>query len=250
MGYGEESRFLTKPWIGADSQDESSRRGRGEVEEVEIAAFEKGLGDFIDYGGDDCDDEDETINIDATEIWYDGVDQDCDTLSDYDADYDGQDSESYGGEDCDDADPNTYAGAPDTPYDGIITDCLNANDYDADGDGVLAEEYGGTDCDDANSEVNPGAEEIWYDGIDQDCDGNDDDQDGDGVPMSEDCDDEDPCTVDSCSVEDDGQCNHVPLMCAPTQHTPCALPQWSISFSLSPLAIERVVTQSVPSTQG
>jgi hypothetical protein len=149
--------------------------------------------------GTDCDDEDADINTDATEIWYDGTDQDCDTLSDYDSDYDGQDSETYGGEDCNDADPNTYTGAPDTPYDGIITDCANANDYDADGDGVLAEEHGGKDCDDANADINPNAEEIWYDGVDQDCDGNDDDQDGDGYALADDCDDTNADLAEDCS---------------------------------------------------
>jgi MYXO-CTERM domain-containing protein len=146
--------------------------------------------------------------VDADEIWYDGVDQDCDTLSDYDADYDGQDSESYGGEDCDDADPDTYTGAPDTPYDGIITDCANADDYDADGDGDASIDYGGTDCDDANSDVYPGAEEIWYDGIDQDCDGNDDDQDEDGYALEDDCDDEDADSYPDNGVLD-ADCNPI-----------------------------------------
>ena len=142
--------------------------------------------------GDDCDDEDFDINIYATEIWYDGVDQDCDAWSDYDQDGDGFDSENYNGDDCDDADEEVYPGAPDEPYDDIITDCYNASDYDADGDGFDSIDYGGDDCDDANSEINIDMAEIWYDGVDQDCDGNDDDQDEDGFPADEDCDDLDP----------------------------------------------------------
>jgi uncharacterized protein (TIGR03382 family) len=160
--------------------------------------------DHIDYNGDDCDDLNPDINVDAAEIWYDGTDQNCDTLSDYDADYDGQDSESYGGKDCNDADPDTYTGAPDTPYDGIINDCDNANDNDADGDGAISADYGGKDCDDANSDINPSAEEIWYDGVDQDCDGNDDDQDGDGYALDDDCDDENADVFENCDADTGG----------------------------------------------
>ena len=142
--------------------------------------------------GDDCDDEDFDVNTDAAELWYDGVDQNCDYWSDFDQDGDGFDSESYGGDDCDDSDSEIYPGAPDSPYDDIITDCDNASDYDADSDGFDSIDYGGDDCDDANSEINADMEEIWYDGVDQDCDGNDDDQDEDGFPVEEDCDDLDP----------------------------------------------------------
>ena len=37
----------------------------------------------------DCDDGDRTISPGATEVWYDGIDQDCDEADDYDADGDG-----------------------------------------------------------------------------------------------------------------------------------------------------------------
>ena len=57
---------------------------------------------------------------------------------------------------------------------------------DADGDG-----YAVTDCDDEDATVHPGAPEIPYDGVDNDCDEQtpDDDLDGDGVLVADDCDD-------------------------------------------------------------
>lgn len=39
----------------------------------------------------DCNDTDATINPDATEIWYDGIDQNCDSANDYDGNFDGID---------------------------------------------------------------------------------------------------------------------------------------------------------------
>ena len=41
-------------------------------------------------GGGDCDDTDASVNTAATEVWYDGVDQNCDGSSDYDKDGDGK----------------------------------------------------------------------------------------------------------------------------------------------------------------
>ena len=165
-------------------------------------------------GGTDCDDLDMARYPGALEIWYDGVDQDCSGGSDHDQDGDGQDAPSALGLDCNDLDPDVFFGAVER-CDGIDNDCdgfvdaeaADARDLwvDADGDGYgdpkrwsvgCGPEAGvatnGLDCDDTDPLVNPGMEEQWYDGIDQDCDGRDDDRDGDGYGVAEDCDDDRP----------------------------------------------------------
>lgn len=70
----------------------------------------------------DCDDQDPAANPAATETWYDGLDQDCDGGSDYDADGDGVDAAAWG-EDCDDSDATRYGGATETCDDGVDQDC-------------------------------------------------------------------------------------------------------------------------------
>ncbi len=147
--------------------------------------------------GTDCDDSDATISPLATEMWYDGVDENCDGADDYDADGDGFDAASYGGTDCDDANPSVYVGAPDDPTDGLVDDCALRTANDQDGDGYDAISAGGTDCNDSNSNVHPGAVDVPYDGLDANCDGlSDFDADGDGYDsvafLGTDCDDADP----------------------------------------------------------
>ncbi|MFZ5475835.1 MAG: putative metal-binding motif-containing protein, partial [Myxococcota bacterium] len=142
------------------------------------------------------------------------------------------------GLDCDDGDRNAAPGLVES-CDGADNDCdgetdeadaVDARTWYADADG---DEYGdpatpvlacdppeGTnpdpdDCDDGDASVHPGAEEVWYDGVDQDCDGNDDDQDRDGYPAGDDCDDLDAtrirCPEESrihSEPQDDGGCDH------------------------------------------
>jgi hypothetical protein len=141
----------------------------------------------------DCNDTDASINVDADEVWYDGVDQNCDSWSDFDQDGDGSDHLNYGGGDCDDL--NAEVGPEAIEYcDGIdnncdeVTDEFNAVDasvWYADGDsdgygnpnismiecdqpvGFVADS---SDCDDADSDTFPGAIE-FCDGYDNNCDG-------------------------------------------------------------------------------
>jgi len=78
----------------------------------------------VDTGGD-CDDNDDRTHPEASEIWYDGVDQACDGGSDFDQDLDGYDSAEHleNGDDCDDGDPDIHPGSEDTIGDAVDQDC-------------------------------------------------------------------------------------------------------------------------------
>ena len=129
------------------------------------------LGAPVIQGGDDCDNNNADLNPGATEIWYDGIDQDCSGGTDYDQDGDGQDSADYNGIDCDDTDASIYLGANDAWYDGVDSNCDGANDFDQDGDGFMSDQHSGEDCDDLDANINPGSLDDQGDGIDQNCDG-------------------------------------------------------------------------------
>ena len=81
-------------------------------------------------GGDDCDDADPSVHPGANEVWYDGVDQDCDPDNDYDQDGDGWPAAAYGGNDCDDTDDEAHPGADELQ-----------NDFDDDCDGMVDEDF-------------------------------------------------------------------------------------------------------------
>ncbi|GDX82107.1 hypothetical protein LBMAG42_39180 [Deltaproteobacteria bacterium] len=143
-----------------------------------------------DYVADalDCDDGAAAVNPAAAEVWYDGVDDDCDG-NDADADLDGW---LYPA-DCNDADATVNPDAMETPYDGLDADCSGGSDFDADGDGFDSEAFGGSDCDDADASTYAGAPDLG-DGVEHDCDvRNDHDRDDDGYDDAafggDDCDD-------------------------------------------------------------
>jgi hypothetical protein len=148
---------------------------------------DEGGGGVADLDGDgfdqttDCNDADAAVYPGATEVWYDGVDQDCGGENDNDQDQDGFEGNAAGGADCDDTNSAVNPAAVEVWYDGVDQDCRGDDDDDQDQDGFQASVSGGNDCDDTDPDVWPGAPDDWYDGTDQDCDGHSDyDQDGDG----------------------------------------------------------------------
>jgi hypothetical protein len=201
----------------------------------------------------DCHDKNPDQHPNVDEIWYDGIDQNCDG-NDLDKDFDGHLSAAYGGVDCWD-DPtrsdlpleyttlpgfetvlagDVYPGATETYYDGVDQNCDGLNDFDQDADGyrtAFYPDYGGNfgnDCVDGADldlenpaglppeEIFPGATEIWYDGTNSDCSDEavwgDYDADGDGYPsghhgewedIAEDCDDTDAARFPDFTIVDE-----------------------------------------------
>ena len=141
----------------------------------------------------DCDDQDPHVRPGAKDV-CNGVDDDCDGVTDPDAPswYLDADDDGYGdpkisvraceqpgsfvaqATDCDDANETVSPGDPEI-CDGLDNDCDSSTDEDYDGDGDGHAPIGacdaGDDCDDANPSVFPGAPELCNDAVDNDCDG-------------------------------------------------------------------------------
>ncbi|GEM_PF-4352988 len=83
-------------------------------------------GDGFSTCAGDCDDTRDDVAPGALEIWYDGVDQDCDGGSDGDQDGDGVDGGS-GGDDCDDSDAEVHPGAAEACGDGVDANCSGSD---------------------------------------------------------------------------------------------------------------------------
>ncbi len=131
---------------------------------------------IIDADGDgypeeeDCDDDNAGAHPDATEIAYDGVDQDCDGADLVDIDGDGYLGDAVGGDDCDDTDASIGpcdTGLPPDTGETAETGTGLGEGVDADGDGFAAL----TDCDDGEAGVFPGAWDDPGTDVDENCDG-------------------------------------------------------------------------------
>jgi MYXO-CTERM domain-containing protein len=139
----------------------------------------------------DCDDNDKSVNPNATEICGNGKDDDCkDGDAQCPADCVDNDKDGYyaqsanctkGPFDCDDNDKNVNPGAKEACGNGKDDDCkdgdaqcpANCVDKDQDGYGAGSGCPQPVDCDDNDKNVNPGAKEVCGNGKDDDCQGGD-----------------------------------------------------------------------------
>jgi hypothetical protein len=155
-----------------------------------------------DPDGGDCDDEAADAFPGGTEVWYDGVDQDCDGNDD-DKDLDTYIAVVAGGDDCDDDNAAVNPGAVELWYDGVDDDC-DGNLGDRDGDGHDSIAAGGDDCDDYNPDISPSSIDTWYDGFDSDCGGNSDyDRDEDGHDSADQLEGGTDCDDNAASIHPD-----------------------------------------------
>jgi hypothetical protein len=165
----------------------------------------------------DCDDGEPLANPGAPEVFYDGIDGDCDGADDDDQDGDGHRAAARGGDDCGDLDPDVFPGALET-CDGVDGDCdgeidegvfdettAGAAPHYADRDGDLFGDPGAApewrclgvthpgwaltadDCDDGRRDVSPVGRERCNN-VDDDCNGFVDDAPSDAVVVYVDAD--------------------------------------------------------------
>ncbi len=204
-GFGDDAS-CDPAWIDCDDTDPATYPGAPEVCEDGIDQSCDGqdaICDCLATDGDgdgfgtglacspvDCDDTDPAVYPGATEVYCNGVDDDCDpgTVDDPDADGDGHDVCV----DCDDGNAAIHPGATEVTCNGLDDDCNPAtvdgpdndgdgaslcvdcddndpslNTIDADGDGY---DTCSNDCNDLDFNTNPGVTEIC-DNYDNDCDG-------------------------------------------------------------------------------
>lgn len=83
-------------------------------------------------GGGDCQDNNADMYPGAEDVWYDGLDSDCDGSNDYDQDGDGYDALIGGGSDCDDSDPTVNVDNVEK-LNGLDDDCNGFVDDDVPG---------------------------------------------------------------------------------------------------------------------
>lgn len=161
-----------------------------------ICGAEDADGDGFAEKDGDCDDSNPNVNPGRMEVYYNDLDDDCNSrTNDDDQDGDGFAASQSMGPDCDDTSAMVNPVAMDIPGNGVDEDCDGADRVvsgnDQDGDGVT--EAAG-DCNDNNPNISPRATEVPYNGVDDDCSANtpDNDLDRDGFAMPRDCDDANP----------------------------------------------------------
>ena len=97
-------------------------------------------------GGDDCDDDDASVNPGIADEMGDDTDLNCDGHDGVDFDGDGFANEASGGDDCRDDVFAINPDATDTVGNGEDENCDDADGVDEDGDGFANEASGGWDC--------------------------------------------------------------------------------------------------------